>query len=77
VQIQVLLSNCLVYRRDIGLHGIQIFVPRVWRETLDAHRSNAVVRFAVETPHDALTVQAESVVSIEEHAPASADHLAQ
>jgi transglutaminase-like putative cysteine protease len=38
---------------------------------------NAVVRFAVETPHDALTVQAESVVAIEDHAPASADDLAQ
>jgi transglutaminase-like putative cysteine protease len=38
---------------------------------------NTVVRFAVETPHDALTVQAESVVAIEDHAPASADHLAQ
>jgi hypothetical protein len=76
-QIQVLLSNCLVYRRDIGLHGIEIFVPQVWREILDAHRSNAVVRCAVETPHDALSVQAESVVAIEDHAPASAGHLAQ
>lgn len=27
-----------MYRCDIGLHGIQIFVPQVWRKTFDAHR---------------------------------------
>lgn len=32
---------------------------------------NNVVRFAVETPHDALAVKAESVVDIVEHAPIS------
>ncbi len=30
---------------------------------------NGVVRFAVDTPHDALTVRAESTVEVEDHAP--------
>ena len=38
---------------------------------------NAVVRFAIEKPHDALTVRAESVVAIDDHAPACADDLGQ
>ena len=34
---------------------------------------NAVVRFAVETPHDVLTVRASSVVEVVDHAPRAAD----
>lgn len=30
---------------------------------------NGVIRFAVDTPHDALTVRAESTVDVEDHAP--------
>jgi len=43
--------------------------PSEYTEGID-YFGNTVVRFAVEEPHDALIVQAESVVAIEDHAPA-------
>ena len=46
-------------------------VPTERTEGID-YFGNAVVRFAVETPHDVLTVRASSVVEVADHAPSAA-----
>src|SRR5262245_45892901 len=46
--------------------------PTERTESVD-YFGNPVVRFAVETPHDVLTVRAQSVVEVADHAPRPSD----
>lgn len=59
--------------QDVRSHRIEVDPSPAERADGTDYFGNPVVRFAVDCPHDALLIRAESVVDVESHAPAPKD----